>query len=71
MIHQLGHKMLYQIEKFSGELYASLGKVPGRLEGEIEKSLLRLAAPRISKGTGKKYFFSNTLISIDLPERFP
>lgn len=96
MIHQLGHKMLYQIEKFSGELCASLGKVPSRfvqemlygilssgsvhltkisrslcesitlhkthdrlsrnlsnkeLEVELEKSLLKMASPRIGKDT--------------------
>ena len=96
MIHQLGHKMLYQIEKFSGELCASLGKVPRRfvqemlygilsrgsvqlteiarslgepitlhkthdrlsrnlsnprLEVELEKSLIQIAAPHIGKDT--------------------
>jgi hypothetical protein len=40
MIHQLGHKMLYQIEKFSGELCASLGKVPRRFFQEMLYGIL-------------------------------
>lgn len=49
MIHQLGHKMLYQIEKFSGELCASLGKVPSRFVQEMFYGILSSGSVHLTK----------------------
>ena len=52
MIHQLGHKLLDQIEKFSGELCVSLGKILNRFVKEMLYGILHSGSVHLTAIAG-------------------